>query len=117
MRISDWSSDVCSSDLTLALFWSTDGTNAAVQSRASTTNLAAMANGAPLWLRYRLDVDNGAGGHTVTFETSENGVTWTPLGSPVVTAGTTSVFAGPAPIAVGAYNDGGSARQIGRAHV
>jgi len=103
---------------TLALFWSIDGTNATVQSRASTA-APVIANGVDLWLRYTLDVDNGAGGHDVRFYTSTDGETWTQLGATVTTAGVTSVWA-PAPgaagpeLAVGAYNDGGSERIAGK---
>jgi hypothetical protein len=43
------------------------------------------------WVRATLDVDNGASGNTCTFYTSTDGTTWTQLGSPVVTASTTSI--------------------------
>ena len=53
-------------------------------------------------LRVTLDVDNGAAGHTVTWYTSTTiGGTWTQLGSPVVTAGTTSIKTNDAPLRVG----------------
>jgi hypothetical protein len=74
-----------------------------------------------------LDVDNGAGGNTVTFYTSTNdpstnptSIAWTPLGAPVVNAGTTSIFAGTANLDYGAAA-GGTANlftgQIYRAQV
>src|SRR3546814_5877487 len=106
MRISDWSSDGCSSDLdwtpatnmafmskfigstdrsfifqvftsdTLRLIWTTDGT-AGTQVSATSTVAPTIANGDDLWIRVKLDVDNGAGGNDAIFETSTNGVTWT----------------------------------------
>ncbi|MFF1417478.1 hypothetical protein [Streptomyces sp. NPDC058280] len=52
-------------------------------------------------LRATLDVDNGAGGHVVTFwwGTSTAGP-WTPLGDPVVIAGTTAIFNSTAPLLI-----------------
>ena len=45
-----------------------------------------------IWLRVRLDVDNGASGNTAKFYTSADYVTWTQLGTDDVKAGVTSVF-------------------------
>ena len=50
-------------------------------------------DGQTYWIRVTLDVDNGAGGNTVTFYQSNDGTTWTVIGTPVVTAGTTVIFA------------------------
>jgi len=76
--------------------WSANGT--ALITKVSTAGLSGGA-GTIVWLRYTLDVDNGAAGNTVTFYTSTDDVedsadvsTWTQLGDPVVTAGTTSIF-------------------------
>lgn len=54
-------------------------------------------------LRVTLDVNNGASGHTVTWYTATNTLadTWVQLGSPVVTAGTTSIKTNDAPLRVG----------------
>lgn len=51
----------------------------------STASTAApvVTDGQPLWLRVTLDVNNGAGGHVVTYYTSIDGVTWNQLGATV----------------------------------
>lgn len=49
-------------------------------------------DGTAIWVRATMDVDNGAGGNTVTFYTSTDGTTWDQLGAQVVNAGTTSIF-------------------------
>lgn len=90
----------------LNLYWTTDGITAILK---SSTSVITAADGASLWVRATLDVDNGASGNDVKFFTSTDGVTWTQLGSTVTTAGTTSIFAGTAvvemgTIAVGATN-------------
>ncbi len=45
-----------------------------------------------IWLRVRLDVDNGADGNTAKFYTSPDYATWIQLGTDDVKAGTTSIF-------------------------
>lgn len=95
----------------LRLSWSTAGV---AEITADSTVSPVVADGAPLWVRAALDVDNGAAGRTVTFYTSEDGQTWTQLGTPVTVAGVTSVFAGTAPLAVGAHSVGASERLVGR---
>lgn len=58
-------------------------------------------------VRATLDVDNGAAGKTVTFYTASTmGGSWTQLGDPVTTAGTTSIFDGTVEVRVGGYTDG-----------
>jgi hypothetical protein len=78
----------------LTFDWTSDGST--VQATAgSTANLAATANGATLWVRVTLDVDNGASGHEIKFYTStDDAVTWVQLGSTITRAGTTSIFTG-----------------------
>jgi len=78
-------------------FWSS-GVN---KQRASTAAVPG-TDGADLWIRVTLDVDNGAGGHDVKFYTSTDGKTWSQLGATVTTAGTTSIDAGTATLNVGA---------------
>src|SRR5690606_29543555 len=58
-------------------------------------------------VRVTLDVDNGAGGYTVTFYTADTiAGPWTQLGDPTVTTGgTTSVFDSTAPVEVGSVDD------------
>jgi hypothetical protein len=77
--------------------FSTDGSSSATR-----TSTAAVPDGSgELWLAAWIDINNGASGHTVGFETSPDGITWTALGSNVVTAGTTGVFAAQVPLEVG----------------
>jgi len=76
----------------LQFLWTTDGTLATRKIVNSTAVLPASTD--RLSVRAVLDVNNGAAGNTVTFYYSTAGPTgpWTVLGSPVVTAGTTSIF-------------------------
>jgi hypothetical protein len=90
----------------LALQFSNDGT--AAISKNSTANLSALASGAVKWVRATLDVDNGASGYDVKFYTSDDGVTWTQLGSTVTTATATSVYASTAVLEIGSRNAGTS---------
>ena len=87
------------------LRWSADGTT--ILTRNSTVALTT-TDGTPTYVRATLDVDNGAGGHDVTFYTSPDLVTWTPIGTVVTTAGVTSVFASTANLFVGSRSDTGS---------
>lgn len=96
----------------LVFIWSTTGSG--TLTRTSTSPVGA-SDGTALWVRVTLDVDNGAAGHTVTFYTSSDGVSWSALGSPVVTAGVSSIFNGSAPTAVGSYDAGtGAGRLVGK---
>jgi len=55
----------------------------------------------------QLDVNNGAGGRTARFYVAPSRLgPWEPLGDPVTQAGTTSIFAGTAPLEVGSRTDG-----------
>lgn len=83
-----------------SLYWSPDGTLASRQS-ASATAPIPISEG-HLALRVVLDVDNGAGGHSVTFYTADTiDGPWTQLGDTVTRPGTTSVFDSTAPLEVG----------------
>ena len=72
------------------LKWSSDG-GASQASTSYASTGPSFAAGTVGWLRVTLDVDNGAGGHTITHYTSTDGVAWTVVGSPEVRAGVTSV--------------------------
>jgi len=87
-------------DGTLQLTWSASGTAAsgAVGSSVAT----GLADGATKWVRATLDVDNGASGNTTRFYLSDDGVNWTQLGSAIVNAGVTSIYAGTATLELGA---------------
>lgn len=84
----------------LNLFWSTDGTFANQQQVTSIDAVPVTAG--RLAVRIVLDVDSGGGNRTVTFYTSPSiDGTWTQLGAAIVQAGTTSIFASTADLAVG----------------
>lgn len=92
-----------SEDGTVLFGWSSAGTSATWITRESTSAIAADTG--RLALRATLDVNNGAAGHTVTFYTADNiDGAWTQLGSPVVTAGTTSIFSSTAVVEIGSGN-------------
>jgi len=100
----------------LRFIWSPDGTftNAVI---VTSTEPVPAHNGQRLCLRVTLDVNNGSGGKTVTFYTGQQ-ITgrWQPLGAPVTTAGTTSLFNASEGIQLGAVPDYNALRARGRLH-
>jgi len=85
------------------LAWSADGTNVL----AADSAVLPIVPGERLCIRAALDVDNGASGRTTTFYTAPaRSGPWTQLGSPVTTAGVTSIFAGTRTLEFGARNAG-----------
>jgi hypothetical protein len=90
----------------LALGWFNDGTNGFEK---ISTVAPTVSDGATLWVRGTLDVDNGAGGNDVQFFTSNDGTTWTQLGTTITTAGTTNVFDGNVGLGIGSNSVGNSA--------
>ena len=84
---------------TLEIAWTADGSTALT---STSTVAPTVVDGATLWVRATLDVDNDAVGNTTTFFTSNDGTTWTQLGSTVVKAGITSIYSGTTQLAVGA---------------
>lgn len=87
----------------LRLAWSTDGSNL-----ISTDSTVPMPLNGDVDIRARLDVNDGAGGHVVTYEYRQRGTTlWIQLGDPT-NAGpvTTSVFNSSAPIEMGSAHAG-----------
>jgi hypothetical protein len=93
-------------DGTLVVFWSADGT--ATLNSVSTVAVGAL-DGAVKWVRVTLDVDNGAVGNDTKFYTSDNGVSWTQLGTTIAKAGTTSIFDSAALLQFGGWRPDGSA--------
>lgn len=71
------------------LDYTTDGSTGLVSTATQGTGFKP---GSTHWLDMTLDRDNGAAGRTVTFRMSEDGFTWTTIGTPVTTAGTVSLF-------------------------
>lgn len=85
----------------LAFRWSPTGAEGAVIDVASLID-APLLNGKRIGLRATLDVNNGAGGNTVTFYTAPTiAGPWAQLGDAVVNVGTTSIFSGTAAVEVG----------------
>lgn len=82
----------------LRLSFTQDGSTGLDRTSTQPTGFKA---GSVHWVDVSLDVNNGAAGHTVTFRTSEDGLTWTELGAPVVTAGTVTLFNSTAVLAFG----------------
>ena len=90
--------------------WSPNGTDTSKSATGATLNLK---DGSIKWVRWVLDVDNGAGGNDNKFYTSDDGINWTQLGSTITQSGTTSIYAGTAPLELGSYN-GGSTTMTGK---
>jgi hypothetical protein len=103
-------------DGTLFLLTNSSGTSSANNVSFASTVAPTIANGAALWVRVTLDVDNGASGKTATFYTSSNGTSWTQLGNTVTTAGTTSIFNGTNVFEVGAQAVGTQNNFAGKIH-
>ncbi|MGW1762752.1 carbohydrate binding domain-containing protein [Streptomyces sp. NPDC002073] len=94
----------------LFLWWSPDGTADARQ--WASVLLPALPHRATL--RATLDADNGSGGNTVRFYWGPSTAgPWTPIGDPSTAAGTTSILAGTAPLAI---SRSASIPPVGRIH-
>jgi hypothetical protein len=93
----------------LNLAWFPLGTSA---SGIFTTSSVAtgVTDGATKWVRATLDVDNGAGQYEVKFWLSNDGITWTELGTTVTGAtGTTTIFNSTSQLEIGTSNGGTNA--------
>jgi hypothetical protein len=100
---------------TLNLMTYPDGTGPSAITSSSTV-ATGVADGATKWVRVTLDVNDGAGNRVCKFYTSDNGTTWTQLGSTVTTAGTTSIFDSNSPLEIGSRNLGVNDKLIGTVH-
>lgn len=96
----------------LSLSWSTNGAAGGVITRNSTAALPFI-DGTTIYVYATLDVDNGAAGHDVKFYYSTSGITYTPLGTVVTTAGTTSIDNGISPVELGSQDNGTANRFVG----
>jgi hypothetical protein len=86
------------------LAWSANGSTVLF---ADSTAAPTVADGAGIWLRATLDVDNGASGRDITFYTSADpSAGWTQLGTTVTQAGVTSIFNSTAEVAVSGFTNG-----------
>jgi len=92
-----WLASISATGFPVVTF-TTDGTTDLTRTATAATGFA---NGSVHWLRWTLDANNGASGHTVRFYTSSDGNTWSDIGAPVVTAGTVTLFNSTAALAVG----------------
>ncbi|MEU9199405.1 carbohydrate binding domain-containing protein [Streptomyces sp. NPDC048332] len=81
----------------LLLNWSATGLSGATYARST----IPVPGGRRRQLRATLDVNNGAGGSTVTFYVASGRGGWVQLGDPVVRAGTTSLYNATAPLHIG----------------
>ena len=102
---------------TLLLYWSSNGT---ASTSVASTVATGITDGVTKWVRVTLDVDNGASGNDVKFFTSDDGATWTQLGSTVTTAGIASIYSSTATANVGAFTPASSgplAAKIYRAQI
>jgi hypothetical protein len=82
----------------LSFVWSTDGTFGT--QLIATSGAHGITNGATKWVRFTMDVNDGAGNYITKFYVSDDGSTWTPLATGT-TAGTTSIFDGTSPLEIG----------------
>jgi len=87
----------------LRLYTSPNGT--AIVSSVSTSPLS-FADNETKWVRMTMDVDDGSGNRVVKFYTSDDGSSWSQLGTTVTSAGTTSIYDSTVDLTVGAvlYN-------------
>lgn len=76
---------------TLVFSWATGSGSGTFSQKFSSVAVGFNA-GQPGWVRAVMDVNNGASGHTVTFYTSTDGVTWTTLGTPQTSGVVTSIY-------------------------
>jgi len=93
--------------------WSADGSTVIT---ATSTVVTGVTDGTAKWVRATLDVDNGASGNDVKFFLSDNGTSWTQLGSTVTNAGVTSIYVGTAPVRIGAIPDIGTTPLTGKVY-
>lgn len=72
--------------------FSADGTTPVTKDSTATLGSAGRVDGEKFWVRATMDVNNGSSGYDVRFYTSDDGVTWSQLGSTVTTATATSIY-------------------------
>ena len=91
----------------MQFFHTTDGTSS-TQGRQDSTAAPTVTDGAALWVRVTMDVNNGASGYDTKFYTGGNAPTpiWTQLGSTVTTSTATSIYDGSALLELGSMNAG-----------
>jgi hypothetical protein len=96
----------------LRLYWSADS---ATTLAATSTASVAVPNSGRLAVRATLDVNNDAGGRTITFYTAATlAGPWTQLGTPIVQAGTTGLAVTTTNVDIGAVGNVGFPDPVGR---
>jgi hypothetical protein len=90
-------------DGTINAYCTSDG-NTTIE--ANSTVVPTIANGAIKWIRAVIDVNNGASGRDFIFYTSDDGITWTQLGTTVTQAGTISIFNSTTALEIGSQVSG-----------
>lgn len=90
----------------LILVWTEDGSTE--KNAVSTVTISTVvSDGDPVEVRATLDVDDGGGNRVTTFYWRiARTDSWTQLGAPITTAGTTSIFASTADLEIGARLEG-----------
>lgn len=96
---------------TLFLSYSIDGV---ASSFPTSTVGTGLADGSTKWLRATHDVNDGSGNNITTYYMSDDGVSWSQLGDPVVTAGTIARFNSSAVLEFGSANGGAGNNLIGK---
>lgn len=99
----------------LLIYTSPDGTNGAAVSSVSTV-ATGITDGAKKWVRATLDINDGGGNRVARFYISDDGLTWTQLGSTVTTAGATTIFDGTSVLSIGANELGTTQRVAGKVY-
>lgn len=84
--------------------WSENGTSA--YATINNPQPFPFADGEAGWIRVTFETDNGNGQRVAQWYTSVDGVLWTPLGSAMVQAGTTSLASVNSPVEVGVQEAG-----------
>lgn len=92
----------------LVFVWSTGGTSGTTTTVGATEDIPIPQSGR-LAVKITMDVNNGAGGHTIRFYTAEDGIdgTYTQLGTDVTLSGVTSIFDSTSSLEIGTFQDGG----------
>ena len=92
----------------MALRWHDSGGTLRTRTSSAVIPGAVAVNGTALWLKWTLDVDNGASGHDVRFwyaaDQSSEPSSWTQLGTTSTTAGVTNIAANAQPLLIGTAN-------------
>ena len=89
----------------LNFWWSNDGT--ANTFKTSSANIP-ISNGEDIWVKTVFIADNGASGNTIQFYYSSNGLSWTKLGTDVVTPGVATIFNSTQQVEIGSRTNGES---------